>query len=406
MLPRSGIAPSVNPVGRAEPMARLDTGVDARQQAFQRALAGLVGTSLNGEVLAKLGDGSFLVKVAGAEARMLLPSNPPPGTALPLTLLGLNPRPTFQISTAPQSGAITAFVDGAALDTEAGMAGPGMARAGAIPGATLPAMLPNTAPAATQHAEADAPGSHATLSETARILSGVLVAAARSGHPQTAIVAPLPLLAHAPTDPAALAAALKNAIDASGLFYESHVAEWSAGKRPLAELAREPQMQRAVPAQAGAAAATATTPPAALAGAAAAMAGAPASAADPATAQFIALQLASQEQGRVAWQGQPWPGQELAWQISRDGPQRDAPGDDGAAPEPAWRSALRLRFPLLGEVNATVVVSGDQVHVALQAGAAAGALLRARAGTLQSALAAAGSPLTSLRIGTDDAGHD
>ncbi|MPV71776.1 flagellar hook-length control protein FliK, partial [Burkholderia sp. BE17] len=45
----------------------------------------------------------------------------------------------------------------------------------------------------------------------------------------------------APPPVAALRAALAQAVSESGLFYESHLAQWLAGQRPLAALMREPQ---------------------------------------------------------------------------------------------------------------------------------------------------------------------
>ncbi|MDK0999956.1 flagellar hook-length control protein FliK, partial [Burkholderia contaminans] len=44
---------------------------------------------------------------------------------------------------------------------------------------------------------------------------------------------------------AALRAALAQAVSESGLFYESHLAQWLAGQRPLAALMREPQARLA-----------------------------------------------------------------------------------------------------------------------------------------------------------------
>jgi hypothetical protein len=439
MIPGADLI-TVTPVGRVAPAASAEAAGDARQQEFQRSLAGLVGKSMQAEVLSRLTDGSFLVKVAGTSARMMLPSNPQPGAELPLTLVSVSPRPTFQISTAPQSAAIAAFfhpqpaVPGSGVEpalytpAAAGMpkaspeppasalqrAAGGLAEA-PLPGAAtaLPAaanaVMTKTAPAraagamqraanlfgeaplASQLPEADSASALSTLSPAARVISSVLAAAFKSEHPQTAIMAPLPLLASASAaaDPVKLAAVLKDAIGASGLFYESHVAEWSAGQRPLADLLREPQMQRAPAAGAGAAGP-----------------GSAPAAADPATAQFINLQLASQEQGRVAWQGQLWPGQELAWQISRDAPERrDHAG--GEPPEPPWRSALRLRFPLLGEIGATVVLAGDQLHIQLQAGSdEVGSLLRARAGELYHALEASGAVPASLTVSSSgERGH-
>jgi hypothetical protein len=377
MIARADIS-TLPPVGRVAPAAGAEAVADARQQDFQRALAGLVGTSMPAEVIARLTDGSFMVRVAGVPARMMLPSQPPlqPGADIALTLVSLTPRPTFQLSNAPQSAAIPAFVDPppeAALYAPAG----GMAKAGAmqrtsaLDGAATPV---NQAPP-------ESASSLPTLSATARAISSVLGAAARSEHPQTSIVAPLPLLAAAPTDPVKLAAQLKDAIGACGLFYESHVAEWSAGERALAELQREPQMQRALLLNAAALA-------------------------DPDTAQFINLQLASQEQGRVAWQGQLLPGQDMAWQISRDAPDAHARPDAGSA-EPPWRSALRLRFAALGEIGATVVLAGDQLHIQLSAGSdQIGSVLRARAGALQRALEASGNPLASLTVSPGEPGDD
>jgi hypothetical protein len=381
MLPRADII-SVNPVGRADPVASLETVGDARQQEFQRSLAGQLGKSIRAEVLSKLTDGSFLVRVAGTPARMMLPSNPQPGAELPLTLVSLSPRPTFQLSNAPQSAPIAAFAEPhqeAALDLYA----PATAKAAALQRAgSAAAALP--APLAS---EPESGAAVATLSPAARMIGSVLGAALRAEHPQSTGVAPLPLLASASAaaaDPARLAAALKEAIGASGLFYESHVAEWSAGKRPLADLLREPQMQRL---------------PAAAAGTAAA-------AADPATAQLINLQLATHEQGRVDWQGQLWPGQQMAWQISRDAPQGGQRRPDGAPADAPWRSALRLRFPALGEISASVVLAGDRLHIQLQAGSEEiGSLLRARAGELHRALEASGNAPASLTVGAPGAGE-
>ncbi|HZV67418.1 MAG TPA: flagellar hook-length control protein FliK, partial [Telluria sp.] len=166
-------------------------------------------------------------------------------------------------------------------------------------------------------------------------------------------------------------------IGKSGLFYESHVADWADGKRTLAELAQEPQMQRAPAPEAGPRGA--------------------APAADPATAQFINLQLSAGEQGRVAWLGQVWPGQQMQWEIEKDAP--DSRAKQGEAAAPGWRSGLRLRFPQLGEIGATVTLAGGQLRIALEAGSGeVGGLLRSQAATLAAALEAAGAPLSSLTV--------
>jgi hypothetical protein len=352
MLPRADIN-AVKAVGPAEPVSRAEPVADTRQEAFRRTLAAMIGKSTYAEVLSRLNDGSFLVKVAGTQARMQMPAGVAAGDTVPMTVLAASPRPTFQIGGGPVVQAAWDFAAGAA-DLRTGQA----TRAG-------PAPLPGATPAATE-----SPSGTASLSAAARIIASVLHAV--EGAPATATLrGTAPLVGATPPPPAQLAQHLEQLISQSGLFYESHVAEWAEGKRSLPELAREPQM-RATP-------------------------GVPAH--DPETAGMINMQLASHEQARVAWHGELGAGQPLEWELHRDAP--DQPGgrdDDGAAP--AWRSGLRLRLPLLGEIAATVVIAGDQLHIGLEAGSDDGCgALRAHAPALASALEAAGIALDTLQIG-------
>src|SRR5690349_5066966 len=95
MIPRDQL--SLTPVARTGPV---QTVADPRQQAFQRAMATQLGQSLQAEVLSKLSDGSYVVRVADMAARMPLPANVQVGAQVPLTLVAVNPRPTFQLTTA------------------------------------------------------------------------------------------------------------------------------------------------------------------------------------------------------------------------------------------------------------------------------------------------------------------
>jgi len=369
MLPRADI--SITPVGRLDPSARLAPVADPRQEAFSRSLATMVGRQLQGDILARLNDGSFLVRVGGSAARMQLPPGAQAGKSVPMTLIGLTPRPTFQVegqggqltqfeAEAPPAGAAAPYLDGAdegASATRAQSGAQALARSGA-------AALPDLTPAL--------PGGAApvTLSETARALSSVLgmALAQPSAQPGDTIVARTALTPHPNASPEQLAAALKDAVGKSGLFYESHVAEWSAGQRSLADLVQEPQMQRA--GQSG----------------------------DTAAAQLINLQLQTQEQARVAWQGQVWPGQDMHWEIRRDEAERGQ-AREGEAPDAPWHSTLTLRFAALGEIGARLVLRGDQLALQLEAGADSSPVLRAHAARLEAAMAAAGTPLSSLTIG-------
>src|SRR4051812_33249927 len=92
MLPRDSL-----PLSQVARAAAIVPVADPRQQAFQRAFAGMLGQSMQAEVLSKLPDGSFIVRVNEMTARMPLPGNAQVGAQVGLTLVALTPRPTFQV---------------------------------------------------------------------------------------------------------------------------------------------------------------------------------------------------------------------------------------------------------------------------------------------------------------------
>jgi len=361
MLPRDTV--SLTQVAPARPT--LPVG-DPRQQAFTRALAGLVGQSLQADVMTKLPDGSFVVRVNDMAARMPLPPGAQTGTQVPLTLVALTPRPTFQVRT-DQGGAAFAeagppLPEGASPQSAPlayleGKDAAALARTAALlAGARSMARLPSGA----------ADGANASISTAGKALGDVIAAAQKADTQASAAIGRTPLLAAPSGDADAIAQALKDGLGKSGLFYESHVAEWAEGARSRADLAAEPQA-RGMP------------PPT-----------------DPDTAQFINLQLNAHEQGRVAWQGQLWPGRDMHWDVERDAHS----GQEGdQADGTTWRSSLRLRFGALGEVAARVVLSGDRLHIRLDApDAGIKDLLDAHRAHLAQALDAAGTPLAQLAI--------
>ncbi|WP_261543625.1 flagellar hook-length control protein FliK [Burkholderia multivorans] len=71
-------------------------------------------------------------------------------------------------------------------------------------------------------------------------------AAASASGAATAAAASTAAEAAPPSLAGALRAALAQAVGESGLFYESHLAQWFAGQRPLAALLREPQARIAI----------------------------------------------------------------------------------------------------------------------------------------------------------------
>lgn len=339
-------SPGVSATQPVRPTPPLERSGDPRLDTLQRTLATMLGSQVPVSVLARQGDGSFLVRVADTLARMQLPPDTQPGAQLTMKVLAASPQPSLQL-------------DEATL--HASPPSPG-AQAGALA-------------AVVAHSAGHTGARHdaAELSPAARLLAQVLSGASgdEATGPLTSKLTPLqgtaPLLPHGVPDPAQLAGRLEQAIAKSGLFYESHVAEWAEGKRSLDDLMQEPQARNAP--------------------------GTPA--ADPAAARMINLQLASHEQAQLMWQGQLAPGLPVECRIAREGRR---PAGDGSESEPTWRSGLRLRFAALGEVEASLSLRGRVLRIDLQAAPDVLAYLRDGAPRLEESLAAAGSELAALRF--------
>jgi len=369
MLPRDSIP--LSQVARAQAILPV---ADPRQQAFQRAFAGMVGQAMQAEVLSKLPDGSFIVRVNDTAARMPLPADAQVGTQVPLTLVAISPRPTFQVGQGTP-----AFAEAGPAPGEGAQPGTQPALA-YLEGKDAAALMRTSALLAQTRSVAGlgngaASDANTSISTAGKALGDVIATAQKADTAATAALGRTPLLNAASQDAARIAGALQDGMGKSGLFYESHVAEWAQGARSMSELAAEPQAQGRMP-----------------------------SPADPATAQFINMQLTAHEQARVAWQGQLWPGQEMRWEVERDPVERESPdgaAGGGDADGGTWQSRLTLRFGALGEIAARVVLSGDQLHIRLDAASEdAGQRMQAGRARLEQALDAAGTPLSTLAIHT------
>ncbi len=227
---------------------------------------------------------------------------------------------------------------------------------------------------------------------------------------------------------------LKQAITQSGMFYESHQAEWIEGRFPKNALLQEPQGKLSS-AQAFASASTTTAPPANVLSPEASK---PTTSAQPqplpstssaaettattriaseagqtsGSAQLIAPQtqpIVQQQLDALAtqnfvWQGQVWPGQNMRWEIEEDG-SRHASNDE--AIDENWRTRLSLELPGLGSVDAQIHLRGEQVIFAINVNhAATRALMQAESDSLRQQLQDAGLVLTAIGIAQEDTNAD
>ena len=184
-----------------------------------------------------------------------------------------------------------------------------------------------------------------------------------------------PIIEGAPPPLAQFVALLKETVTKSGLFYESHQAQWAAGERPLTELLREPQGRLSEPrAFTAAQQAALTQPPAPALGTTPKvdllipLANTPTNLSTiqepvhPQTAPLVQQQLASLEQHHLLWQGQVWSGQEMRWQIEERAARE---GEQDAERE--WQTRLELSLPHLGQVSALLKVTPQGIRVELAA---------------------------------------
>lgn len=269
------------------------------------------------------------------------------------------------------------------------------------------AVLANPAPAALADSAA-----RAALSPTGRLISFLLTGQPAPETPTIARGQPLQPAGAGPLNPAALAAALRQGISESGLFYESHLAKWSAGEMPTDALRREPQGRMPITPAPGASPGPAATPgsasaqPAAAAEATASARAstvpspAAASRADAVPERLLPVmhqQLDALATHHYAWVGQAWPGQVMELEI--EDPRGDGESDASAADEAPWKTTLRLSLPTLGGVEARLALDSHGVRIRLSADdPATAAELDRRRGMLAEALTNANLTLKEVLV--------
>lgn len=293
------------------------------------------GQRLPAHVVASLPNGRFHVLVEDQTLDMNLPRSTQPGDTLDLVFVSNNPRPTFAML------------------------------------GEVAKSLPST-------------NQQVNLSPTGKFL-GSLIQQQSNTTDSVSLAPRIPILSGAPTSIQQFATALKDAISNSGLFYESHQAQWVTGERSLASLLQEPQARlstfqqtaaqhlqsgdtrqlaadKPLPAPLGQIAGSASDPTKSLNDVLdknVSLASMPLAASstssikdpvNPLTSGIVHQQLDMIDGRQLIWQGQVWPGQEMQWEIEEDGTRQG----ESEAGEKAWHTRLHIDFPVLGGVTATL----------------------------------------------------
>ena len=405
MDPPLRVGPAIPPVAPATATIALDRRLSAGSLS--------VGQEVGARVLSDRAGGRFVALIEGRAVEVVLPQGARAGDALRLIVTADQPR----LVLAPKGEAA------AGAGAGAGASGPAAARAAAEAGlAGGRAVLPQ--------AEGDV-----SVSAGGRALSGLVgeiaSAAAKGGGAAGAADAEGlqgtrgPLVAVPAAGGGALAgqlaAALARTFAGSGLFYESHQAQWVAGERSLESLRQEPQGKLVPLPVAGQGTSAGETPgarptapdaarlPPPAARDPAPLPGTPATApagssllagvVDPSTAGLVQQQLAALDAGSAGWSGFVLPGMQARITVQ----ERPPPSDDEREPGPDeasdWSTRIAVVLPRLGSIDAQLVLRGDRLLVSVAAGASSSVdeLAMARQ-QLVEALAAAGLTVESLRV--------
>lgn len=268
------------------------------------------GQQLQGSVQSKISEGLFKVQVAGQTLQMRLPGNIQSGDVIKLEVIATQPRITFSMAAS-----------------------------------TNPLSTPDQ------------------IGATARILSNL--AELPLERPIVRQLGNKPVWGaglQAP-DSKLLAGALREALGISGLFYESHQAQWIRGERSTAQLLVEPQNQltgKRVPAPGTSPADELYSPT-------------PSHHTQNKTTgesnlsiarellPLVQQQLHTLESHQLTWIGQIWPGQEMQWEIQGQPPEHHAQQQD----ERQWSTEMELALPNLGDIHARLVFAESGLRLVL-----------------------------------------
>lgn len=326
-----------------------ETGKPENRSGTLQSLA--PGQQVKGEVLARLSEQVYLVKIAGDIYRTELPEPVRPGSQLTLTFRTSEPRPEFSLKS--------------------------------IQSDASPVRLSSTV---------------ASLSEALKAPSAPTLQGVKSLEP---------LLTALPVDSTVLASSLRNALSMSGLFYESHLVQWSLGERRLEDIQKESRLRLSSMAKDIKKSADGkisqdpdnlmediknilTTeqgdelqrPQKSIA-----------ALSDHVPASLLREQVENLLTGIFRWQGHVWLDQEMEWEVEKH------PGERDQESAQSWRTTIRLTLPNLGEVSATLVSSDEGITGRITTDSMESKnVLKQEVSLLEERMAASGLNLTSMII--------
>lgn len=322
-----------------------------------------IGQRVQGTVQAQVAPNTFNVRVADQLLQMQLPNFIRPGDTLVLQVASLQPRLTFSLAASSN-----------------------------------PVSTPES------------------LSAASRLLSSLSQQPLERSYVRPIQSAPLWTGERVLPDTTQLANKLHDALSHSGLFYESHQAQWIAGTRATTQLMQEPQNLLA-PTQPKPVQPQPSQPlPAQPQQAAIAKSMETASNATPNAAAgneqrntnahipdhlqtLVQQQMNALETHQVLWQGQVWQGQEMRWEVREESQQRNGPQQETGQ----WTTRIDLDLPHLGNISARLDFSGNTLKLSFSVpDAQTRAMLNSSSPQLIAALSERGINVTHSQISPNE----
>ena len=309
----------------------------------------VIGKELLGEVLGKRADGTYLVKVANLTFKIDLPNPAQLGERLHLTPLTVFPKTSFLLNESSDHPLTLLGQLELAEDGQIGV----NSKALNLANGTNGAQEIKASKIAEFHAQAIAntsqelPEQSTTthLSNASQLITHLLTEAATELPNNKAIQAPLLLAQAQPFTASELSSKLQQSLEKSGLFYESHVAQWSRGQLPLNQIQREAQLlgmdaPKPFPTQL-------QELPAGM-------------------AEILRQQLHFIEHQNLTWQGMLNPQTPMSWRINEQTQQQEHEQEASEAKPSTWLSHLQVDFPHLGKINIQLQLHENQLHASFK----------------------------------------
>ncbi|MEN9657067.1 MAG: hypothetical protein RL571_532 [Pseudomonadota bacterium] len=345
LLLKTIMLPGTSPISLVQHYLKAQEGVAEVTRITSDDVRYTVGERVQATVTGQLPNGRYAVLIKDQLLDLNLPRNTEPGEKLDLTVVTGYPKLTFALT-----------------------------GAGAQP--ALPQEM--------------------VLSQGARFLASLL--GKGEAKPEAAQLSSAAALFDGAPDTEKLAAKLSQGLADSGLFYESHQAEWVNGERPLQSLLREPQAGLAKPTLSGAEAkientdktnnivqAKETLP-----------AEKTTQVSEVTLRNLVQQQLDVLEQRPIVWNGQAWPGQPLRWEVETENERQAGGGQDEE--QRSWQTRLNLQLPELGGLNIVAVLRNGEFALRFEASAQTAEKIRAETKNLQNRFEAAGLTLASSLV--------